>query len=175
MALRQRTKSDVLYLNVEEQKEVIKKLESENNRTNRIFRAIFIFFSLFCGFSKLFAIASHYYSPWSIDAHALVSDRVPPTVILSTEFLSSICYMYSGYFIWKKIRRSIYFPISMIAAGVPLCGWFYFWNPRILPSLWFLGGNVIFSVVCTYVHSIMEDTEQKVMKLYDSTYPYKKV
>jgi len=137
---------------------------------------VFTLVGMFCGLGKLYAIATQINTPWEMNAHASVSSIVASTTIINTEAISATCFLLQSIFIWKRTSYSQYCLYASIILSVSsLAYWQFMWNPYIWVLMWFAGGNVLFALACFYIDKIISISEEKVLKLHDSTYQFKKV
>eukprot|EP01121_Diplochlamys_sp_Union-15-3_P021681 TRINITY_DN8902_c0_g1_i2.p1 TRINITY_DN8902_c0_g1~~TRINITY_DN8902_c0_g1_i2.p1 ORF type:complete len:181 (-),score=5.01 TRINITY_DN8902_c0_g1_i2:12-554(-) len=170
--------SDPIYMDTDEQKQYIAKMEESNNRTNKLFRSAFGFIAFILGLCKLYFAYKQITLPWDIPPHVAVISHLSSTAIVSLEILSSLSFMLNAIYLFGRnsLYSSYVLKLSLIIPVLTLVCWlFLLWNVELWITLWYVGSNICYSVLCYYVIVVISNTEDNVAKLYQNTYEFKKV
>eukprot|EP01120_Amphizonella_sp_Union-15-10_P003264 TRINITY_DN1368_c0_g1_i3.p1 TRINITY_DN1368_c0_g1~~TRINITY_DN1368_c0_g1_i3.p1 ORF type:complete len:110 (-),score=8.22 TRINITY_DN1368_c0_g1_i3:18-347(-) len=98
-----------------------------------------------------------------------MAELVPPIYICYTEALSAFCFFSAAVYVWRKSKYENSWILStFLLSIVPMLFWMLKWGPPFWSTMWFLGGNVLYCVVCFYVNRTIQNIEIKLRKLKSS-------
>ncbi|GAM19200.1 hypothetical protein SAMD00019534_023750, partial [Acytostelium subglobosum LB1] len=162
-----------------EQKDLISSLLEKDKNINIFYLKVISVIGFVCGSLKfLVAILPFNVLPFENEAHNILRMYFSGLGMFWLEWMSASSFIAGGIAMYPNIVKGfIKRWIMLVSTITTFIGSFvlFFITGSLMTSLWTLGVNSIFLVLCIYVNTITSNTQSDIASLNKYTYSHKKV